>query len=164
MRPYLTQEKIQKAIHELAQEVKKDISEEIIFVCPLKGSFIFASDFIREFEAHWPVKVDFIRVQTIDNTQQIIKDIELNIFNKTVIILEEIIDAGRKLSFIKQRLLLQNPKAVKIACLIDKPSRRELPITPDYSAFTIDDRFVVGYGMDSDGIGRNYPSLYNFVQ
>ena len=83
---------------------------------------------------------------------------------KHLLIVEEIIDAGRTLSFLKQRLMASQPASVKIVTLLDKPARRELPIKPDYVGRTIDDRFVIGYGMDSEEVGRNYRDIYIYAQ
>ncbi len=95
---------------------------------------------------------------------RIIKDVSVDILDKHVLIVEEIIDAGRTLSFLKSRILASHPASVKIVALLDKPALRELPIHPDYVGRTIEDRFVIGYGMDSEEIGRNYPDIYNFAQ
>jgi hypoxanthine phosphoribosyltransferase len=89
-----------------------------------------------------------------------VKDISVNITNRDVIIVEEVIDTARTLSFLRDRLLSSRPRSLKIVTLLDKPSRRELPIRPDYTGKTIDDRYVVGYGMDNEELGRNYPDIY----
>ncbi|MGZ3726785.1 MAG: phosphoribosyltransferase, partial [Pseudobdellovibrio sp.] len=88
------------------------------------------------------------------------KDISMNITGKHVIIVEEVIDTARTLSFLKNRLSASNPASLKIVTLIDKPARRELPIRPDYIGKTIEDRYIVGYGMDNEEIGRNYSDIY----
>ena len=85
----------------------------------------------------------------------------IDITGKNVLIVEEIIDAGRTLNFLINRLKASQPAQLKVVTLLDKPARRELPLRPDYIGKTIDDRFVVGYGMDSDEIGRNYQNIYN---
>jgi hypoxanthine phosphoribosyltransferase len=107
-------------------------------------------------------QVDFVYVQSISRggTIKIIKDISINIAGKHVLIVEEIIDTGRTLKFLRDRLLASNPASLKIVTLLDKPARRELPIRADYIGRTIDDRYVVGYGMDSEDLGRNYPDIY----
>ena len=95
---------------------------------------------------------------------RIIKDISVDVQGKHVLIIEEIIDAGRTLNFLKNRLQASYPASLKIVALLDKPALRELPLRPDYVGRTIEDRFVIGYGMDSEEIGRNYPDIYNFAQ
>lgn len=92
------------------------------------------------------------------------KDISVNIQGKHVLIVEEIIDAGRTLSFLKSRLAASHPASLKIVTLLDKPALRELKLSPDYCGRTIEDRFVIGYGMDSEEVGRNYSDIYNFAQ
>ncbi len=89
-----------------------------------------------------------------------IKAIGVNITGKHVIIVEEIIDTGRTLSFLRTRLLAAHPASLKIVTLLDKPARRELPIRADYIGKTIEDRYVVGYGMDSGELGRNLNDIY----
>jgi hypoxanthine phosphoribosyltransferase len=88
------------------------------------------------------------------------KDITVNITGKDVIIVEEVIDTARTLSFLRDRLISARPRSLKIVTLLDKPARRELPIRADYIGRTIDDRYVVGYGMDSEELGRNYADIY----
>ena len=89
-----------------------------------------------------------------------VKDISVNIADKDVIIIEEVIDTARTLSFLRDRLIASRPKSLKIVTLLDKPARRELPIRADYIGKTIEDRYVVGYGMDSEEKGRNYADIY----
>ncbi len=103
-------------------------------------------------------------VSSVGRGFKVDKDVETDLNGKTVIIVEEIIDAGRTLSFLKHHIMLSYPKSVEVACLLDKPARREMPISPEYTGKTIDDRYVVGYGMDSDEVGRNYTDIFNFLQ
>ena len=93
-----------------------------------------------------------------------VKDISVEITNKHVLLVAGIIDAGRTLDFLRSRLLVAYPASLKIVTLLDKPARREFPIKADYIGRTIEDRFVVGYGLDSDGVGRNYKDIYHLVQ
>lgn len=165
MRPFLTHGEIQEIVHRLAKEIESDyMGKEIIHICPLKGSCLFLADLIRHIEL--PQQVDFVHVNAIEKKGAIRlqKDIGVNIAGKHVLIIEEIIDTGRTLNFLKQRLLASSPASLKIVTLLDKPARRELPIKPDYVGMTIEDRYMVGYGMDSDEIGRNYRSIYYFTQ
>ncbi len=164
MVPIYSAEDIAKMVSELAQEIEKDYEgKEIVLICPLKGSITFGADLCRKIKI--PQIVDFIWVNTPKGAScQIVKDITVNVQNKHVIIVEEIIDAGRTLSFIKSRILASHPASLKVVALLDKPSRRELPIKPDYVGATIEDRFVIGYGMDSEELGRNYRDIFNFAQ
>lgn len=159
--PFLKADEIKKLVRTLAKQIEVDYDgREIIFICPLRGSIHFCADLMREIEL--PQQVDFVHVQSISKggTIKIIKDISLNISGKHVLIVEEIIDTGRTLKFLRDRLLASSPASLKIVTLLDKPARRELPIRADFIGKTIEDRFVVGYGMDSEEFGRNYPDIY----
>lgn len=161
MVPFITQDDIQVIIKKLAREIEDDFKgQELILICPLKGSINFTADLMRELRL--PQQIDFVYItSTKSGGQKIVKDISIDIAGKNVLIVEEIIDAGRTLSFLRNRLFASQPAQLKIVTLLDKPARRELPIRADYIGKTIDDRYVVGYGMDSDEIGRNYQNIYN---
>ena len=162
---FLTNAEIQEIVQRLAKEIEIDYNgKQIVFVCPLKGSCIFLSDLVRNINLL--AQIDFVQVSALEKGGpiRIIKDISVNIANKHVIIVEEIIDTARTLSFLKSRLLSANPASLKILTLLDKPARRELAIKPDYTGLTIDDRYMVGYGMDSEEIGRNYGDIFYFKQ
>lgn len=158
---FLKREDIAKLVEQLAEQIESDYEgREIIFVVPLRGSIHFAADLTRKINL--PQQIDFVYVQATEKGGAIKmnKDISVNITGKDVIIVEEVIDTARTLSFLRDRLLASRPKSLKIVTLLDKPARRELPIRPDYVGKTIDDRFVVGYGMDSEEKGRNYSDIY----
>jgi hypoxanthine phosphoribosyltransferase len=164
MVPFLTKEEISDLVKSIATQIKaRHGKEPLHLVCPLKGSIIFVTDLAREFE-DTDVTIDFVKVKSKGEGFIVDKDIETDIRGRSVIIVEEIIDAGRTLAFLKNHLTLSIPKSVEIACLLDKPARRETPVAPDYTGKTIDDRFVIGYGMDSDELGRNCQDIYNFLQ
>ncbi|MBC7466407.1 MAG: hypoxanthine phosphoribosyltransferase [Bdellovibrio sp.] len=161
MLKFLSQEEIAKLIIKLAGQIEADYEgRELIFICPLRGSVHMTADLMRKINL--PQQVDFVYVQATEKGGAIrmTKDISMNITGKDVLIVEEIIDTGRTLSFLKNRLLSSNPNSLKIVTLLDKPARRELPIRADYIGKTIDDRYVVGYGMDSEEKGRNYSDIY----
>ncbi len=161
MLKFLSQEEIGKLIIKLAGQIEADYEgREIIFICPLRGSVHMTADLMRK--VNLPQQVDFVYVQATEKGGAIRmnKDISINITGKDVLIVEEIIDTGRTLSFLKNRLLSSNPNSLKIVTLLDKPARRELPIRADYIGKTIDDRYVVGYGMDNEEKGRNYSDIY----
>ena len=163
MTHYITAEEIQETVHRLAKEIEIDYhGREVVFICPLKGSIVFLADLCRQISLQQVV--DFVYLKSIQSGQsvEIKKDIEVNITDKHVIIVEEIIDAGRTLSFLKTRLMASRPASLKVLTLMDKPARREIPLKPDYVGMTIDDRYVVGYGMDSEELGRNYSNIYSF--
>ena len=161
MLPFITKEEIAHLVKGLARQIEADYEgKEIILICPLRGSIHFTADLGRQVQL--PQQVDFVHLQAVERggAIKIIKDISVNIAGKHVLIVEEIIDTGRTLSFLRNRLMASSPASLKIVTLLDKPARRELPLRPDYIGRTIDDRYVVGYGMDSEELGRNYPDIY----
>ncbi|UYL10437.1 hypoxanthine phosphoribosyltransferase [Bdellovibrio sp. SKB1291214] len=161
MVPFLTKEEIAELVADLAKQIEHDYEgKEIVFICPLRGSMHITADLMRQVDL--PQQVDFVYVQAVERggAIKIVKDISVNIAGKHVLIVEEIIDTGRTLSFLRSRLFASAPASLKIITLLDKPARRELPIKADYIGKTIDDRYVVGYGMDSEEVGRNYPDIY----
>ena len=163
MTHYITSDEIKDAVYRLAKEIEIDYhGKEVVFICPLKGSFIFLADLTRQINL--TQQVDFVYLKSIEKGQsvEIKKDIEVNITGKHVLIVEEIIDAGKTLNFLKTRLNASRPASLKVVALMDKPARREIPLKPDYVGMTIDDRYVVGYGMDSEELGRNYSNIYSF--
>lgn len=164
MIPSITKDEIQEMVSELAREIERDYEgREIVMICPLKGSVPFMADLCRKIKLSQIV--DFVYVTSPKGEScRIIKDISVDIQGKHVLIIEEIIDAGRTLSFLKARLQASHPASLKIVTLLDKPALRQVPLNPDYVGRTIEDRFVIGYGMDSGEIGRNYAEIYNFTQ
>lgn len=164
MIPSITASEIQEIVSELAREIERDYEgKELVMICPLKGSVPFMADLCRKIKL--PQIVDFVYVTSPKGEScRIVKDISVDIQNKHVLIIEEIIDAGRTLSFLKSRLMASYPASLKVVTLLDKPALRELSLQPDYVGRTIEDRFVIGYGMDSEEVGRNYSDIYNFTQ
>lgn len=161
MATFLKADEIAKLVQKLALQIENDYEgREIIFICPLRGSIHFAADLMRKISL--PQQIDFVYLQATEKKGaiQLLKDISINIKGKDVIIIEEVIDTARTLSFLKDRLLAADPASLRIVTLLDKPARRELPIRADYIGKTIDDRYVVGYGMDSEELGRNYSEIY----
>lgn len=164
LKPLFSKKDISLAVKRLAREIENDFPDEnIFFICLLKGSFIFASDLLRE--VHNSSTIDFMRVSSYGSSKQttgtitVQKDIEEDISNKNVILIEDIIDSGLTLQHICHMLHQRNPKSLKICSLIDKKARREVPINGDYIGFTIDDGFVVGYGIDYAEQYRNLPDI-----
>ncbi|MDE0119503.1 MAG: hypoxanthine phosphoribosyltransferase [Bdellovibrionales bacterium] len=163
--PFLKAQEIQEIIKNLAQEIKKDYSDttELILICPLRGPLFFFSDLIRQLQK--PVQVDFVLIEsTGEGSFRIKKDISLDIKGRDVLIVEEIIDSGLSLAFLKERLKLSQPTSLKTVVLLDKSSHRKTFIPADYRGRHIDDRFIVGYGMDLNEEGRNYPDMYHLGQ
>lgn len=159
---FLKREEIQVLVEKLGKQIESDYhGKEIIFICPLRGSVHLTADLMRVINL--PQQVDFVYVTAVERggAIKIVKDISVNIAGKHVIIVEEVIDTGRTLSFLRNRLYASAPASLKIVTLLDKPARRELPIKADYIGKTIEDRYVVGYGMDSEEFGRNYSDIYH---
>ncbi|MCX5812053.1 MAG: hypoxanthine phosphoribosyltransferase [Proteobacteria bacterium] len=164
LKPLFTKEEIDNAVRGLALSIERDFDdEEIYFVCLLKGSFMFMSDLIRYIKN--PSKIDFMRVSSYGNAMEskgeiiVTKDIEEDIQDKNVIIVEDIIDSGLTLRSIKKMLLERNPKSLKICALLDKRARRQVEMEGDYVGLTIEDGFVVGYGIDYAEQYRNLPEI-----
>ena len=163
---YIGREEIDEMVTRLAKEIEMDYyGRELVLICPLKGSVPFLADLCRKINLHQ--EIDFVQLSSTPEknsksqpADKILKDISVNIHGKHVLIVEEIIDAGRTLSFLKNRLLASAPASLRVVTLLDKPARRMINIKPDYVGRTIEDRFVVGYGLDDDEIGRNLPDLY----
>lgn len=167
MMPFISEEEIGKMIKEICREIEADFyGEEVVMICPLKGSAFFVADLMRELKLSQ--QVDFVHVSNKNSETgerggdiKFLKDITSDVSNRNVLIVEEIIDTGRTLSFLKNRILAAGPKSLKIVALLDKPARRVISIKPDYTGKTIEDRYVVGYGMDEDEYGRNYREIYH---
>ncbi len=164
MTHFITKDEVNEAVQRLAKELEIDYhGKELVLVAPLKGSFMFMADLTRQM--NFPnLIMDYVYLKSMKSGEavEIKKDIETNITGKHVLIVEEIIDAGRTLDFLLKRLSANRPATLRVVTLLDKPARREIPLKPDYVGLTIDDRYVVGYGMDSDEMGRNYSDIYTF--
>lgn len=164
MIPFITKDEIEDMVSQLAKEIERDYSgREITLIGVLKGSFLFLSDLSRKIRL--PQQIDFVQLSSYSHESnepatKILKDIGVSIAGRHVLIIEEIIDEGKTLNFLKNRLLASAPASLRIVTLIDKPSRRAINIKADYIGRTIEDRFVVGYGMDDGEVGRNYPDIY----
>jgi hypoxanthine phosphoribosyltransferase len=161
----LSQEQIASIVQALADRISRDYSgKELVLVCILKGAFMFLSDLVRRLKI--PAKIDFVRLASYGSKMkssgniEITKDIELSIEGKDVLIVEDIIDSGYTLQFLKERLILANPRSVKICALLDKKERREVTMEADYLGTEVDDVFVVGYGIDFNENYRHLPEIY----
>jgi hypoxanthine phosphoribosyltransferase len=149
-------------IKELGEEISKDYAgEDVLLVGILKGASVFMSDLIRQISL--AAYIDYMVVSSYGNSAEtsgvvrIIKDLEDNIEGKNVIIVEDIIDTGLTLAYLKQNLLSRHPKSLKICTLLDKPARREKEINIDYKGFDVPDEFIIGYGIDYAEKYRNLP-------
>ena len=163
--PFLKAKEIKEIIKNIAQDIQRDYSssQELILICPLRGSIFFLSDLIRQLPI--PVQVDFVFIENKNEESFIIKkDVSMDLKGKDVLIVEEIIDSGLTISFLKERIKLAYPASLKTVVLLDKSSHRKTYMHADYIGRTIDDRFIIGYGMDMDEEGRNYPDMYHLGQ
>lgn len=158
-------EEIQSAVKRLAEAITSDFDdEELVLVSVLKGSFMFISDLMREIRN--PVVVDFIRASSYGSGTatsgqvMLTKDLETDIAGRNVIIIEDIIDSGLTLTAIRELLLARKPRSLKICALVDKRARRKVEIEGDYVGFSIEDGFIVGYGVDYAERYRNLPAIY----
>jgi hypoxanthine phosphoribosyltransferase len=162
---FLTEEKIKQRVEQLGKEISSAyLNQEVMMVGVLKGAFIFMADLVRGLTI--PVKVDFVAISSYgfssqsSGVVQIIKDIGQSITNQHVLIIEDIVDTGLTLHYLKERLLAREPKEVKICALLDKPARREVPLEVDYAGFVVPDAFLVGYGLDYQEKYRNLRDIF----
>ena len=153
---------LEQRITELGTQITEDYKgKSLIVVGILKGSNIFTSDLVRKIDL--PLRMEFMAVSSYGNATQstgvvkILKDLDRGIEGEHVLIVEDIVDSGLTLKYIKDILLTRNPESVKICTLLDKPARRKENITPDYSGFEVPDEFIVGYGIDYAERYRNLP-------
>ena len=145
---------IQSRVRELAKEIERDYprDEEIHLVCVLKGGFMFMADLVRAMSA--PVSLDFIAVSSYAKSTKssgevrMLKDLDSGLQDRHIIIVEDIVDTGLTLTYLQDILRARAPKTLRTACLLSKPSRRQVEVTVEYIGFTIEDKFVVGYGLD----------------
>lgn len=155
--------KLEKRIEEMGKQIQKDYQgKEIVFVGILKGSVIFMAELAKNIKSS--VVLDFMDVSSYEGTEStrnvtIHKDIRNSIEGKDVILVEDIIDTGRTLTYVLEYLKQKNPNSIKIATMLSKPSRRVMELNVDYIGFAIEDKFVVGYGLDYNEKYRNLPYI-----
>ena len=166
--PFISEQELSDIVKALVTEVSLDLepNEVPLFIGILNGSFLFAADFIRKFQHN--CEVSFVKLSSYQGTEssQVVNEligINEDLTGRTVIILEDIIDTGSTLHKIYDTFKNKNVKQLKIATLFFKPDvyRKELPI--DYIGKSIEDKFIVGYGLDYNGLGRNLPSVYQLT-
>ena len=156
---------IQARVAELGHEISRDFpaGEELHMVAVLKGAFVFLGDLIRSMDRN--VSIDFMAVSsygkatTSSGEVRVLKDVDSRLEGRNVIIVEDIVDTGLTLAYLQDILHARSPKSLSTACLLSKPSRRLVDVKVDYIGFTIEDRFVVGYGLDYAEKYRNLPYL-----
>lgn len=163
-RVLISEEEIRSKVRELGELITEEYRNKDLFVIGiLKGSIVFLSDLIRNISV--PLQMDFMAVSSYGTSThtsgvvRILKDLETDIISRDVLIVEDIIDTGLTLSYLKENLLTRNPASLKVCTFLDKPSRRRVPLTPDYNGYEIQDEFVVGYGLDCNENFRNLPYI-----
>lgn len=160
----ISEQDIQRRIEELGAQISKAYEgKEIIMLCVLKGGVMFMTDLAKRITV--PMKMEFMAVSSYGDEYKssgivkILKDLDESIDGKHVLIVEDIIDSGRTLSYLKNILEGRNPSSVKICTLLDKPDQRVVDVEVDYIGFTIPDSFVIGYGLDYQQYYRNLPYI-----
>ena len=160
----ISEAEIKARVSELAKQIEKDYEGKApTIVGVLKGSIMFYTDLVRQIDL--PLTVDFMSISSygagVNSTGEvkIIKDIDGKIGGKDVIIVEDIIDSGYSMNCLLKLFATRSPKSVKVCTLLDKPSRREIPVPIDYTGFQVANEFVVGYGLDYAGLYRNFPFI-----
>jgi hypoxanthine phosphoribosyltransferase len=159
----LSSEQIAARVKELGAEIARDAADagSVHLVCVLKGAVLFLADLVRVVPL--PCTLDFLAVSsyaagtTTTGEVRLLKDLDAALDGRHVVIVEDIVDTGLTLSYLQEILKARGPKTLKTACLLSKPSRRKVDVQVDYVGFTIEDRFVVGYGLDYGGQYRNLP-------
>ena len=164
---YLSEEKILERVKQMAQSINQEYKgRRPLFIAILNGSFMFAADLFK----YLTIEADicFIKIASykgMKSSGKIVTSIGLedDIFGKDVIILEDIVDTGKTLHEFLPKLEHQQPASLKIVCLLHKPDATQFPLKLDHVGFSIPDKFVVGYGLDYDGLGRNFKEIYQLV-
>lgn len=160
----INEQTIQNRVYELAKQIEKDYEgKELTLVCILKGSIIFTVDLAKKMDKK--LKIEFMQVSSygaekISSGKINLKlDLPDNIEGENLLIVEDIIDTGRTLSYLIEHLKQRNPASIKLCTLLDKPERREYDVKVDYVGFEIPDKFVIGYGLDDNQYCRNLPYI-----
>jgi hypoxanthine phosphoribosyltransferase len=166
--PYLTETTIQERIGDMAAEINRDYAgKRPLFIAILNGSFMFAADLFKHLTID--AEVCFIKLASykgMRSSGNIITAIGLDqeLFGRHVVIVEDIVDTGKTLTEFLPKLMHQQPASLKIAALLHKPEALQFPLNLDYLGFSIPDKFVVGYGLDYDGLGRNLKEIYQLSE
>ena len=162
---YLSEEKIRARVRELGADVKRDYKERrLVVVIVLKGSFVFAADLVRAIEMP-NLRIDFLAVRSYgEGTEssgvvQIVNDLSRPIEDEDVLLVEDIVDTGLTIGYLLDLLKTRKPRSLKVCALLHKPARARVQVPIDYLGFTIEDKFVIGYGLDFAEKFRNLPFL-----
>lgn len=164
IRVMIPEEDIENRISEIAEQISQDYEgKKIHLICILKGSIFFTCELAKRLTV--PVTMDFMSVSSYENGTEstgrvrIVKDLDEHIEGKDVLVIEDIIDSGRTLSYLLDMLKARQPESLKLCTLLDKPDRRVKPVAVDYTGFEVPDEFVIGYGLDWEQKYRNLPYI-----
>lgn len=164
VRVLIPEEEVKRKIQDMAETISADMGDETItLICILKGSVFFSCELAKHIKG--PVMLDFMSVSSYGNDTKssgvvkIIKDLDDPLEGKNVLVVEDIIDSGRTLSYLMKNLQARHPKSLKLCTLLDKPERRVVDVNVDYTGFEIPDEFVVGFGLDYAQRYRNLPYI-----
>ena len=167
-RKYIDEEQIDKAVTEMAERINSDLAgnDDVVFIGILNGSFLFAADLFRRIGLH--ARISFLKLASYEGTSSsgTIRDLigwNEDVQGKTVVVVEDIVDTGNTLDLVVGGLNVRKAREVKVATLLFKPNAYTKDIRPEYVGFEIPNDFVVGYGLDFDGFGRNLPAIYTIV-
>lgn len=160
----ISQEQIHARIQELAAQITEEYQgKDLVVIGVLKGSFLFLADLVREIDL--PLKVDFLGLSSYGNRTEssgvvrITSDLSSSVLDKHLLIVEDIVDTGLTMNFLLENLRTRKPASIKICSLLEKPARTIQPVDIDYLGFEIEDKFVLGYGLDFEGKFRNLPYI-----
>lgn len=165
----ISSEEISKRIIEIGESISMDYDGKKLYVLSLlRGSFIFTADLVRQISI--PVKIGFMATssyghgETSTGAVEVVQDISDNLEGYDVLIVDDIVDTGITMNFVKEHIKKFNPASIKCCVLLDKPERRKLDLVPDYCCFEIPDVFVVGYGLNYGDYYRNVPYIFNWEE
>ncbi len=163
METLISADAIAHRVREMADQIRRDHPDGVHLICVLKGAFVFTADLARAIGDR--TTIDFMALSSYGNGSvssgqvQVLKDLSSGIEGRDVVIVEDIVDTGLTLTYLQNILRARSPRSVRIACLLSKPSRRKVEIDVDYIGFSIEDRFVVGYGLDYGEQHRTLPFI-----
>jgi hypoxanthine phosphoribosyltransferase len=160
---FISEEQIRSRVAEMAQEIRRDYPDGLHIIAVLKGAFMFLSDLARQMDGD--VSMDFMALSsyakgtTSSGEVRLLKDLDTTLDGKDVLVVEDIVDTGLTLTYLQDILRARGPRMLRTACLLSKPSRRQTEVKVEYIGFTIEDRFVVGYGLDYAERYRHLPYI-----
>lgn len=162
-RVLIDEESIAQRVRAMGEQITSDYAgRSPVMICVLTGASIFFADLCKRIDL--PVTLDFVSVSSYEGAKstgsvRFLKDLQTDIFNRDIIIVEDILDTGFTLDYLTRLFTVRHPASIKVACLLNKPGERSFALTPDYLGFTIPDKYVVGYGLDYNGLYRNLPYI-----